>query len=230
MNDNHPDDLYFYEVQVETGPLGSHGTTSKIYFQLDGQEDDTGTRCFYDPDRPEIFNSGGLDSFNMAVPKPLGDLNYMRIWNDNSGLGDSGAWYLLSITITDVQTGDRFRFVADQWIAIDRGTYEDDIIVHAVPENSSEDPYYLMKAGGMRKFADDHVWFSVFSRPLRSRFTRKQRATVCMAVMYMTFLCSAMFYEQSDARITDPYFQALSLFGIDPLTFTRTPNSQQIAL
>jgi hypothetical protein len=37
------------------------------------------------------------------------------------------AWYLMCITVHDVQTGKVTRFVADQWLAIDRGTFEDDV-------------------------------------------------------------------------------------------------------
>lgn len=94
----------------------------------------------------------------------------MRVWTDSSGLGDKGAWYLLSISIKDVQTGERTRFIADQWLAVDRGTFEDDIIIHGVEAGGDEDAYYLLKSGANRKLADDHIWWSVFSRPFRSRY------------------------------------------------------------
>jgi hypothetical protein len=49
-------------------------------------------------------------------------------------------------------------------VACDRGDFEDDVVVHGAKEGSEEDTYYLLKAGGSRKLADDHVWWSVFSR------------------------------------------------------------------
>lgn len=110
----------------------------------------------------------------MSTPRPLGELEYLRVWTDSTGLGEMGAWYLLSVTITDVQTGQTFRFIADQWLAVDRGSYEDDINVYAVTADSPEDTSYLLKAGGMRKLADDHIWWSVFSRPVRSREGREK--------------------------------------------------------
>jgi len=85
--------------------MGNHGTTSNIFFVLDGENGDTGERCFTDPDRV-LFNSGELDSFLMAVDHPLGELNYIRMFNDNSGLDDNGSWYLSSVTVQDVQTGE----------------------------------------------------------------------------------------------------------------------------
>lgn len=66
LQDNNPSDKYFYEIIVETGPLASHATTSNISFVLFGDKDDTGARCFTDPNR-EIFKSGGIDAFLMAT-------------------------------------------------------------------------------------------------------------------------------------------------------------------
>ena len=123
MFDNNPNDNYFYEILVETGPLNSHSTTSNINFILSGEDDTTEVRCFTDPNR-HIFKSGALDAFLLSTDRPLGELEYMQIWTDSSGLADLGAWYLFSITITDVQTGEKYRFIADQWLALDRGTYE----------------------------------------------------------------------------------------------------------
>jgi hypothetical protein len=47
--DNDPQDMYMYEILVETGPLYVHATTSNIYFILTGDEETTGQRCFTDP-------------------------------------------------------------------------------------------------------------------------------------------------------------------------------------
>jgi len=60
----------------------------------------------------------------MSTQFPLGELKYVHIWTDDRGLGDRGAWYLMSISVIDVQTAEMTRFVADQWLAVDRGTYE----------------------------------------------------------------------------------------------------------
>ena len=123
MKDNNPEDSYFYEVLVETGPFMSHATTSNVEFILFGANEDSDVRRFTDPDR-ELFKKGAIDSFLMSVQYPLGELESLRIWQDNTGLGDMGAWYLMNVTVLDIQTGEKKRFIADQWLAIDRGTYE----------------------------------------------------------------------------------------------------------
>jgi polycystin 1 len=96
----------------------------------------------------------------------------MRVWSDSSGLGEMSAWYLMSLQVMDIQTGQVTLFVADQWLAIDRGTFEDDI---SIPSSGHGDQFtrdFLIKSGITHKFSDDHIWWSVFSRPTRSRFTR----------------------------------------------------------
>lgn len=53
--------------------------------------------------------------------RPLGDLQFLRIWHDNSGLGPNGSWYLSFIVFRDVQTGKKFEFIANNWLAVEHG-------------------------------------------------------------------------------------------------------------
>ena len=76
--------------------------------------------------------------------------------------------------------------------------------------------YYLMKSNGTTKIKNDHVWFSVFSRPARSRHTRKQRASLCMAFVCLSFLAGAMLYRGGTERITDGLF-TFGMLSFDPL-------------
>ena len=40
----------------------------------------------------------------MTTPGPLGYLNFIRIWHDNSGIGRHAGWYLDKVVIKDLQT------------------------------------------------------------------------------------------------------------------------------
>ena len=66
---------------------------------------------------------------------------------------------------------------------------------------------YLLKAGRSRALSDDHVWWSIFTRPIRSRFNRKQRVSAAFAMLYLMFLTSAMYYGMSSEHITDAMFK-----------------------
>ena len=51
--------------------------------------------------------------------RPLGPLSYMRVWHDNSGKGKFASWYLNWIIVRDVQTGRRFYFIVNKWLAVE---------------------------------------------------------------------------------------------------------------
>jgi hypothetical protein len=94
------------------------------------------------------------------------------------------------------------KFIADQWLSIDRGTFEDDITIPSQSEDEEVDTSYLLKAARSRKLDDSHLWWSVFSRPIRSRFNRKQRVSVAFAFLYLSFLVNAMYYGVTSERPT----------------------------
>lgn len=86
LPDNDHRDNYLYELTVFTGDKDGAATDSRIFFILSGDDDETDARTFGDS-KSKLFRRGGTDTFVMACSKPLGRLNYMRIWHDNSGKG-----------------------------------------------------------------------------------------------------------------------------------------------
>ena len=51
--------------------------------------------------------------------RSLGQVSHVRIWHDNSGCGRSGSWFLSSLVVKDLQTGESSEFVCDEWLAVD---------------------------------------------------------------------------------------------------------------
>ena len=51
-----------------------------------------------------------------------------------------------------------------------------------------------------RKFFDDHLWLSVAYRKSRSKFTRAQRLSCCVALLYLTMIANAMWYKAPDEQ------------------------------
>ena len=43
----------------------------------------------------------------------------MRIWHDNSGAGQYASWYLRHIVVQDLQTKEKFVFIATRWFAVE---------------------------------------------------------------------------------------------------------------
>ena len=102
--------------------------------------------------------------------------------------------------------------------------YQDDITVpaSAIGEEFSRD--YLVKSGMSHTGSDDHIWWSVFSRPVRSRFNRKQRVSICMAMLMLTVMTCGMWYNGASPVILDP----LSTIGPIPMDSRDVSNESML--
>lgn len=54
----------------------------------------------------------------MAVRQSLGPLQYIRVWHDNSGIGESASWFLNYVTVRDLQNSEKWHFIVDKWLGI----------------------------------------------------------------------------------------------------------------
>lgn len=73
---------------------------------------------------------------------------------------------------------------------------------------------HLFNTSVRKKLTNDHLWVSVVSRPTRSNFTRVQRISCCVALLYLTMITNCMFF-----RAEDNVTQTTSL-TIGPISFT----------
>jgi hypothetical protein len=44
----------------------------------------------------------------------------MRVWHDNSGLGNRASWFLKYIVVRDLQTMEKNHFICQQWFAVEK--------------------------------------------------------------------------------------------------------------
>ncbi|ESP04004.1 hypothetical protein LOTGIDRAFT_156607 [Lottia gigantea] len=197
LADNYDDDDYYYLVTVYTGLVLGAGTTSNINFNLSGERGDTGIRTLSDGVRKE-FETGSVMHFLMAVPQPLGLLQCFRVWHDNSGKGKKASWYLNRIEIHDIQTNDRYDFMCSGWLSVEDGTIERMVHVSGtVNFNNFKTMFYEHARSHV---TDDHLWLSVFLRPVKSHFYRSQRVGCCYALLMLTMITNAMFFQIKDQK------------------------------
>ena len=105
---------------VLTGNKNQASCKSKVQFILSGEKEETDIRTF-----PSItFQRGGIDSFVMTTRKSLGSLQFLRIWHDNTGVGVFASWFLGAVIIRDLQTGEKYQFANDRWLAVELGDGE----------------------------------------------------------------------------------------------------------
>ncbi|XP_042220606.1 polycystic kidney disease protein 1-like 3, partial [Homarus americanus] len=158
---------YLYEVMVFTGGKEEASTTSKVQFILTGERSETDVRTFADPERL-LFKRNAIDIFVMTVPECLGNIQFLRIWHDNSGKDSEASWYLRYIVFRDVQTGQKFEFIANCWFAVEHDDFQIDRLIAVAGEAQKTEFKHLFDTRSHKNLYDGHLWFSVFARPARS--------------------------------------------------------------
>ncbi|XP_063584721.1 polycystin-1-like protein 2 [Penaeus indicus] len=196
LADNSPADRYLYNIMVHTGAFPSSGTESKVQFLLVGDWNETEVRTLNEGTERPLLTRGASDHFVMATDRPLGPLQYLRIWHDNAGKGKKASWYFAYMVVKDIQTGEEFQFINNQWLAVEEGDGQIDRLIPVAGEQQLRDYTHVFSKTVEKNMSDDHLWFSVFLKPARSRFTRVQRLSACMALLYLSMLANAMFYQQ----------------------------------
>ena len=123
----------------------------------------------------------------------------IKIWHDNSGkTGNDSSWYLKHLIVHDLQTREKFFFICEKWFAIDKG---DCLIERVLPISLSKeknDYAYLLGKQTKDKLRDDHLWFSIFSRPVQSSFTRLDRLTCCFVLLAISMFMNILYYGMAN--------------------------------
>ena len=94
----------------------------------------------------------------------------------------------------DLQTREKFFFICEKWFAIDK---DDCLIERVLPislNKQKTDYSYLLGKQTKDKLRDDHLWFSIFVRPIQSSFTRLDRLTCCFVLLSISMVMNIMYY------------------------------------
>uniref|UniRef100_A0A8D0GTB2 Polycystin 1 like 2/pseudo n=1 Tax=Sphenodon punctatus TaxID=8508 RepID=A0A8D0GTB2_SPHPU len=191
LEDNDPFAQYRYLVTVFTGHRRGAATTSKVTLTLYGQEGESDPHHLTDPDAP-VLERSSVDIFLLCTLFPLGELQSIRLWHDNSG--DSPSWYVNRVLVHDVATDQKWYFLCNSWLAIDVGDCVLDKVFPVATEQDMKQFSNLFFMKTSKGFQDGHIWYSIFSRSPRSSFTRAQRVSCCFSLLLCTMLTSIMFW------------------------------------
>ncbi|CAH1266446.1 PKD1L3 [Branchiostoma lanceolatum] len=184
-----------YLITVYTGFRGNAGTTAEVSLILHGFHGESLPITLRDPGR-FLFEKGSVDSFLVSTNQPLGGLTHLQVWHNNAGYSPS--WFLSQIVVVNKATNVTTYFLCNRWLAIDK---EDGKIERAVPAAGPEEMTKfrnIFLAKSARDMNDGHLWFSVAGRPARSPFTRVQRLSCCLTLLYSTMITNIMFFGRGD--------------------------------
>lgn len=185
---------YVYEISVQTGMWRGYGTTANIGLIIYGEDGVTPTLPLSDPELNKIFFArGSINNFTLSVPESLGNLVKIKIWHDNSG--KSPSWFFSQVQIVDVQTGERWHFLGNRWLAVEKGSGQIELEIKTADKREISGFKNLFYSRTARSLGDGHLWLSVFTRAPHNTFTRCQRLTCCLSILFATLITNAMFYQ-----------------------------------
>lgn len=112
----------------------------------------------------------------------------------------------------------RYIFVCEEWLSLTRENCK--TWVELSPLTSEAVPINLMLSENSRRcLFDDHLWFSLSLRPNASKFTRVQRLWCIVALLFLSMVASAMWFDGNPSISTEDTNQ-MQMVQIGPFTLS----------
>lgn len=113
--------------------------------------------------------------------------------------------------IQDLQTNKEFCFICEKWFALDKDDGKINRFLSVSTEEQKKQLKYLLAKQTKSKFRDEHLWFSIFSRQVRSSFTRIDRLTCLFVLLNMSMVMNIVYYGIYDTISSDQLIKIGSL-------------------
>ncbi len=116
--------------------------------------------------------------------------------------------------IHDIQSREKYYFICEDWLAVDKG---DGLINRVIPiagEAQKTQFKYLLRKEAKQKLTDGHLWFSIFARPVQSSFTRLDRLTCGFVLLCISMLMNILYYGTD--KSTNPNGLKIGPFNFTP--------------
>ena len=185
---------------ISTGVWKHSGTTANVSVSIEGEINEQKLIPLRSKgESSELFARGSIDGFVLVTSQTLGTLKEITLEHDNSG--DNPSWFVETVVIKDRQTEQRWMFSINRWLAVEKDDGEIEVTVNTKSTNSFSDQ---VRSRFGRKIADSHLWMSVFGKACSSSFTRVQRVSCCLSLLFSAMIANAMFYDlggKSDGAI-----------------------------
>ena len=111
----------------------------------------------------------------------------------------------------DLQTRDKFYFLCENWLAVEKSDGLVDRTLFLACEKQKTEMNFLLRKTTTDQLRDNHLWYSVYLRPVNSTFTRSDRLTCCFVLMFVSMLMNIMYYDALPDSNSDTSLQIASL-------------------
>lgn len=185
---------YQYKVSIETGMWFGNGTTADVCIAIYGSMNTSGPIQLTSSETDKyFFCRSSVNTFIISLPYSLGNIYKVEVQHDNGGSDPS--WFLKDIIIFDMSSDEKWFFVANRWIAVHK---DDGKLECTIQETKTDGKIGFKSAFHSRvskKLGESHLWISLFSRPPQNPFTRCQRLSCCLSIIFAAMVTNAMFYR-----------------------------------
>ncbi len=106
--------------------------------------------------------------------------------------------------VIDVQTGERYEFIINRWLAPEKEDGEVERLVQVAGEAEKKSCKHLIVHTAGKHIKENHLWFSIFIKSPRSRFSRLERTQCAFALVFLSMVVDGMWYG---------FFIVFSAFG-----------------
>jgi hypothetical protein len=96
--------------------------------------------------------------------------------------------------VKDIQTKEIFYFICEKWLAVEKDDGKISRIFPISTQVQKTQLKYMIKKQAQEKLFDTHLWLSIFSRPVKSSFTRLDRTVCCFVLLYISMLANILYY------------------------------------
>ena len=110
------------------------------------------------------------------------------------------SWYLDKVIVHDLLNRDKYYFLCQQWIALEKGDGKIERVLFVACDAQKSHLKYQLETNVKHKLSDSHLWWSILARPVQSSFTRLERVTSCFVVLFLTMLMNIMYYSSRVAN------------------------------
>lgn len=140
-----------------------------------------------------LLSRGSVNKYVVSLSASLGTLNHIYIWHDNSG--ESPSWFLDYIVVTEQKTNREWKLLCNQWFSPDKddGKIVRKLLVESTNILPKFQEAFRSKLSGT--LYEKHLWMSSVTKRPGSSFTRAQRVTCCLCVIFTAMLANAMFFN-----------------------------------
>lgn len=186
---------YSYDISIQTGIWRNCGTTANVTIILFGENGCTPPILLTHSElKKRFFARGSVNTFTLHLSESLGTLFKIKIWHDNSG--ESPAWFFHQVLVTCNATDDKWYFLGNRWLALEKDDGKVEVEISCAGKKESLSFSNLFYFRGAKTLGEKHLWLSLFTKAPHNTFTRCQRLSCCLSILFAAMVTNAMFYKQ----------------------------------